>query len=243
MSGKLHVHILTIFPKMFEPFLNESIIKRAQAKKKVVITVHDLRAFTNDKHRKADDRPFGGGPGMVMMAQPFFAAIKRIKGKKKAKVILTSPSGQPFKQKIALRLSKEKNIIILCGHYEGIDERVMKVVDESISIGDYVLTGGELPAMVMVDAIARLIPGVLGKEASLVNESFENNLLEYPQYTRPAKFLGMKVPTVLLSGNHKDIESWRRQEAVKRTKKLRPDLLKISVVKPETPDVDRSIVI
>ncbi len=224
--SSLKIDIVTIFPNMFEPFLNESIIKRAQDKKKVSIKVHDLRDFTKDKHRKVDDRPFGGGPGMVITPQPIFDAVKKIKGKKKAKVILTSPSGRPLTQSLAKKLSKEKNLIILCGHYEGIDERVrQKIVDETISIGDYVLTGGELPAMVISDCVIRLVPGVLGKEESLLNESFENQLLEYPQYTRPADYKGMKVPPVLLSGNHKNIEAWRSQEAIKRTKKLRPDLL------------------
>ena len=212
---------------MFSALTDESIIKRGQEKKKVRIKVHDLRHFTKDKHRKVDDRPFGGGPGMVMTPQPIFDAVKKIKGRTKAKVILTTPSGTPFSQKIARRLAKEKNLIIICGHYEGIDERVrQKIVDECISVGDYVLTGGELPAMIIVDAITRLVPGVLGKEESLESESFDNNLLEYPHYTRPANFQSMKVPAVLLSGNHKDIEAWRHEEAVKRTKKVRPDLLK-----------------
>src|SRR3989344_9251957 len=222
----LTFNILTIFPNMFSALTDESIIKRAQEKKKVAIKVHDLRDYTKGKHRSVDDRPFGGGPGMVMLPEPIFSAIKKIKGRTKAKVILTTPSGKPFSQKIAKNLAKEKNLIILCGHYEGVDERVAALVDESISIGDYVLTGGELPAMVVVDAITRLIPGVLGKEASLESESFENNLLEYPQYTRPADFKGMKVPAVLLSGNHKVIHAWRHQESLKRTKKFRPDLLK-----------------
>jgi tRNA (guanine37-N1)-methyltransferase len=224
--SKLTFNILTIFPKMFSALTDESIIKRAQEKKKVVIKIHDLRTFTKNKHLKVDDRPFGGGPGMVMTPQPIFDAVKKIKGRTKAKVILTTPSGKPFSQKLARQLSKEKNLIILCGHYEGIDERVREtLVDESISIGDYVLTGGELPAMVIVDAVTRLVPGVLGKEESLESESFDNNLLEYPHYTRPADFKGMKVPAILLTGNHKNIEAWRHQEALKRTKKIRPDLL------------------
>lgn len=218
--------VVTIFPKMFEPILNESIMKRAQAKGKVKIRVHDLRNYTEDKHRKVDDKPFGGGPGMVLSAQPIVDAVKKIRGKKKAKVILLCPTGEKLTQKKAKALSKEKNLILICGHYEGVDERVRElVVDESLSIGDYVLTGGELPAMVLIDSVARLIPGVLGREASLEYESFEAKLLEYPQYTRPANFRGTKIPNVLLSGNHKAIEMWRKQESLKRTKKYRPDLI------------------
>ncbi len=223
----LRFDVITIFPNVFSAIFNESIVKRAQEKKKVEIRVHDLRDFTLDKHRKVDDRPFGGGPGMVLSAQPFFDAIKRIKGRRKAHVIYMDPGGKPFAQAQAKQLTKHKNLIIICGHYEGIDERVREcLVDESISIGDYVLTGGEIPAMVVVDAVTRLIPGVLGKEESLVRESFEHNLLEAPTYTRPANFRGLKVPDVLLSGNHLAIQKWQNEEAVKRTKKYRPDLLK-----------------
>lgn len=222
----LRFDIITIFPKMFPAVINESILKRAQEKKKVKILVHDLRDFTVDKHHKVDDRPFGGGPGMVMTPQPIFDAVKKIKGRRKAKVILTCAGGKTLTQKMAKLLSRERNLIIIAGHYEGVDERVREgLVDESISIGDYVLTGGELPAMVIVDAVTRLLPGVLGKEASLEAESFEGGLLEYPQYTRPANFKGKKVPAVLLSGNHKDIEDWRLGQSQKRTKEVRPDLL------------------
>ena len=222
----LKFDIITIFPDMFKPVIGESILKRAQEKKKVVIKIHDLRDFTKDKHRKVDDRPFGGGPGMVMMTQPIFDAIKKIKGRKKAHVILTCAGGATLTQKKAHKLSKQKNIIIICGHYEGVDERVREeLVDESISIGDYVLTGGELPAMILIDSITRLLPGVLGKEESLAFESFGEGLLEYPHYTRPADWNGNKVPKVLLSGNHKDIEAWRQAQARKRTQKHRPDLL------------------
>lgn len=219
--------VITIFPDMFAPILNASIVKRAQAKKKVTIRVHDLRKYTADKHKKVDDRPFGGGPGMVMTPQPFFDAVKKIKGKRRAKVILMSPSGKRLTQKLAHDLSKQKNLVVLCGHYEGVDERVReKLVDESISIGDYVLTGGEIPAMVLVDCLTRLIPGVLGKEASLEDESFESGLLEYPQYTRPANFRGIKVPGVLLSGNHLAIHKWRKEQARRVTRRHRPDLIK-----------------
>ena len=219
--------IVSIFPKVFDPFFNESIIKRAQEKGKVKINVHDLRKYTKDKHKKVDDRPFGGGPGMVLMPQPIFDCVKKVKAKRSAKVILMCPSGKPLNQKLARNLVKEKNLIIICGHYEGIDERVrLKLADESISIGDYVLTGGELPAMVLVDCLVRLIPGVVGREESIVNESFEHHLLDYPQYTRPANFRGIKVPSVLLSGHHQWIEEWRKSQSLTITKKNRPDLLK-----------------
>lgn len=211
---------------MFFPVLDESIIKRAQQKKKVVIKVHDLRDYTRDKHKKVDDRPFGGGPGMVMTPQPIFDAVKKIKGRRIAAVILTCPTGKPLTQKLAKKLTKHKNLIILCGRYEGVDERVRQhIVDESISIGDYVLTGGELPAMVLIDCLTRLVPGVLGKEESLEEESFENGLLDFPQYTRPANFRGIRVPDVLLSGNHLQIQEWRRKQAMAITKENRPDLL------------------
>jgi tRNA (guanine37-N1)-methyltransferase len=225
----MRIDIVTIFPGMFAPVLNESIVKRAQSKNKVKINIHDLREFTQDKHNKVDDRPFGGGSGMVLSAQPIFDAVKSIKKlarAKKSKVILLCPQGKVFKQQAAKMLSKEKHLIFICGHYEGIDERVRElIVDEEISIGDYVLTGGELPAMVVVDAVVRLIPGVLGDKNSLNFESFEGNLLEYPQYTRPANFRGNAVPEVLLCGDHKKIASWQKAEALKRTKTRRPDLL------------------
>jgi tRNA (guanine37-N1)-methyltransferase len=227
----LRFDIITIFPDMFGPVLNGSILKRAQEKKLVEIHVHNLRDYTDDKkHHKVDDRPFGGGPGMVLMPQPLFDAVKAIKGRRKAKVIYTSAAGKPFSQFHAKTLSKAKNLIIICGHYEGIDERVRELlVDEEISVGDYVLTGGEIPAMALVDAITRLVPGVLGKKESLLHESFEGNLLEGPQYTRPADFRGIKVPDVLLSGNHHAIEIWRNSKARALTKKVRPDLLNRSL--------------
>ncbi|MBI3314527.1 MAG: tRNA (guanosine(37)-N1)-methyltransferase TrmD [Candidatus Omnitrophica bacterium] len=219
--------IITIFPDMFEGVLRESILKRAQDKKKVVFHVHDLRKYSADKkHRRVDDRPFGGGPGMVLSPQPLFDAVRKIKGKRSARVILMSPSGKPLTQVHAKRLAQERNLIIICGHYEGIDERVrLALADEEISIGDYVLTGGEVPAMAVADAVTRLVPGVLGKEASLQNESFEDNMLECPHYTRPANFRGAKVPAVLLSGDHEAIKTWRRRQALAKTKKVRPDLL------------------
>ena len=222
----LRFDIITIFPGMFPAVCQESMLKRAQEKKKVTIRIHDLRDYTCDKYRQVDDRPFGGGPGMVMMPEPIFAAVKKIKGRRQAHVILTCAGGVKFTQKKAKEYMREKNIILICGHYEGVDERVrQELVDESVSVGDYVLTGGELPAMIVVDAVTRLIPGVLGKEESLHSESFENNLLEYPQYTRPADFKGRKVPEVLLSGHHRAIENWRQEQSRQRTKDVRPDLL------------------
>jgi tRNA (guanine37-N1)-methyltransferase len=222
----MRIDIITIFPDMFKPVVNESILKIAQKKKKADIRVHDLRDYTTDKHKKVDDRPFGGGPGMVMTPQPIFDAVKKIKGRRKTKVLMTCPTGKKLTQKLAKKLSKQKNLVIICGHYEGIDDRVRtKLVDESISIGDYVLTGGELASMVIVDSVVRLLPGVLGKEESLLDESFEEGLLEYPQYTRPANFRGIKVPNVLLSGNHADVKKWRKEKSLSLTKKNRPDLL------------------
>ncbi|MFC1623772.1 tRNA (guanosine(37)-N1)-methyltransferase TrmD [Candidatus Omnitrophota bacterium] len=228
----MRIDVLTIFPKMFDAVLNESIIKRAREKGLVRINIIDLRSFSKDKHRKVDDKPFGGGPGMVMSAEPFFEAIKHITKKKKAKeketkVILLSPKGKTFDQRSALKLAHYGHIILLCGHYEGIDERVREnLIDEEISIGDFVLTGGELPGMVIIDSVIRLLPGVLGNEDSPSDESFSKNLLEYPQYTRPSDYKGMKVPEILLSGDHEKIENWRKSESLKITKKKRPDLIK-----------------
>jgi tRNA (guanine37-N1)-methyltransferase len=229
---------------MFDPILNESIIKRAQSKGKVKICVHDLRDYTADKHRKVDDRPFGGGAGMVMRPEPIFAAVESlaygvrrntqsvIRKKRVAKVILLTPQGKTLTQGLARNLVKHKHLILICGHYEGVDERVRQhLVDAEVSIGDYVLTGGELPAMVLVDSVVRLVSGVLGDKNSLNFESFEDNLLEYPQYTRPAKFKDMHVPKILLCGDHKKIESWRKKEALKKTAQRRPDLLNFKKTK------------
>lgn len=225
----MRIDIITIFPKMFSAILNESIIKRAQTKAKVKIFVHNLRDFSLDKHRKVDDRPFGGGPGMIMRPEPIFQAVRhissRLKGRIRPRVILLSPQGRRLDQTIGKRLVSYKHLIFICGHYEGIDERIRKyLVNEEISIGDYILTGGELPAMVVIDCIVRLIPGVLGEKKSLYLESFEGNLLEYPQYTRPASYKGMGVPSVLLAGNHAKIEQWRIKQAMKSTRIRRPDL-------------------
>ena len=223
----LKIGIVTIFPNIFKPILNESIIKRAQEKGKVKFEIFDLRDYTDDPHRKVDDRPFGGGPGMVIRPEPVFNVMEEIKKKSlKVKTILLTPQGVKFNQRIARRLSRERYIVLICGRYEGIDERIREaLIDEEISIGDYILTGGEVPALVLIEAIIRLIPGVLGDEESATLDSFENGLLEYPQYTRPANYKGMKVPDVLLSGNHKLIQQWRRKQALKRTKERRPDLM------------------
>ncbi|MCM8780039.1 MAG: tRNA (guanosine(37)-N1)-methyltransferase TrmD [Candidatus Omnitrophica bacterium] len=228
----MNIDVITIFPEMFAPVLGESIIKRAQAKNKVEIKIHNLRDYSRDKHRKVDDRPFGGGAGMVMSPEPIFRAVEAAKKGFRGKglgvrVVLLTPQGKKLDQKNAKRMAKYKHLILVCGHYEGVDERVRKfLVDEEISIGDYVLTGGELPAMVLIDAVVRLIPGVLGEKKSLKSESFEGNLLEYPQYTRPANFRGLKVPEILLTGNHSLIEQWRKTQALRRTRERRPDLLR-----------------
>ena len=214
---------------MFKSVFGESMIKRAKQNKVIDIKVHNLRDWTHDRHRTADDRPFGGGPGMVMKAGPIYGAVEELTGKRKTKttrIIMLTPQGRKFDQGAAKKLSKYKRLILICGHYEGVDERARKIADEEISVGDYILTCGELPAMVLVDAVARLIPGFLGHEDSKVSESFEKGLLEYPQYTRPAVFKRMKVPKILLSGNHKAINEWRENEAIRRTKKRRPDLIK-----------------
>ncbi len=224
----MYIDILTLFPNMFDSVLGESILKRAQAKGFLKVKIHDLRDWTFDNHHSADDKPFGGGPGMVMKVEPVYLALKDIKSSEGsgAKVILLTPQGIKLDQKTVKRFAKEKELILICGHYEGVDERVRSLVDEEISVGDYILTCGELPAMVLIDSVTRLIPGVLGSGDSTASESFENDFLEYPQYTRPAEFKGMKVPDILLSGDHKKIDDWRAKEAVKRTRQRRPDLLR-----------------
>ena len=222
----MRIKVLSLFPKMFDGILNESIIKRAIDDKKVNIDVIDLRSYSKDKHNKVDDTIYGGGAGMLIKCEPVFDAIDDLKTKN-TKVIMLSPDGVKYNQEKAYELSKEKNIILLCGHYEGFDERINTVVDEKISIGDYVLTGGEIPAMAIIDSVTRLLPGVINEESHL-NDSFNNDLLDYPQYTKPQEYRGMKVPDVLLSGNHKKIDEWRREEQIKKTKKQRPDLLKES---------------
>ncbi len=234
----MKIDILTLFPEMFDAVLKSSILGKATEKGILRVGVINIRDFSKDRHRRVDDYPYGGGAGMVMMPQPLYDAIKSVKDKSPdARVVLTSPRGKPFDQEKARLLSKEPHLVIVCGHYEGIDQRIIDtMVDEEISIGDYILTGGELPAMVIVDAVARLLPGAIGSPRSLEQESFTNGLLEYPQYTRPADFLGMKVPEVLLSGNHKRIEEWRRRKAVEITRRIRPDLLAGKGLEPEEPD-------
>ncbi len=221
----MKVDIVTLFPEICRAPLSESMMKRAQECGALDLQIHDLRNWTTDKHRTADDAPFGGGPGMVMKAEPIFAAVETLR-KEGSKVILMSPAGRRFDQAVARELSQEQHLIILCGHYEGVDQRVIDhLVNLELSIGDYVLTNGAVAAAVVVDATVRLLPGVLGDDQSALNDSFNNNLLEGPQYTRPADFRGWKVPDVLLSGNHAEIDAWRKSEALKKTRQNRPDLL------------------
>jgi tRNA (guanine37-N1)-methyltransferase len=222
------IDIVTIFPEMIEAAFAEGVVGRARAAGIVDIRVRDLRDFTDDRHRTVDDVPYGGGPGMVMKAEPFVRAVRAIAAERGAPsaVVLMSPQGQRFDQQTAGRLSRLDRLVVLCGRYEGVDERVVDaVVTEEISIGDYVLTGGELPALVLIDAVARLVPGVVGEATSLVGESFAARWLDHPHYTRPASFEGRDVPAVLLSGHHAEIERWRRRERIRRTRLRRPDLL------------------
>ncbi len=222
----LQIDLLTLFPRMLDGFLAESILGKGIAAGHLAVKVHDLRAWTTDKHRTADDRPFGGGAGMVMKPEPVFAAIEQVQTPGCRRIYLT-PDGAPLSPAIAHRLSQERHLVLLSGHYEGIDQRIRDgVIDEEISIGDYVLTNGTLAAAVLIDALARFIPGVLGEEKSLTHESFTNKLLDFPQYTRPAEFRGMSVPEVLLSGNHAEIEKWRYARQLEKTRQVRPDLLK-----------------
>ena len=221
----MKIDVLTLFPGMFPGPLDESIIKRACESGRLRLGIHDLRDYTHDRHRTVDDRPFGGGPGMLMKPEPLFEAVEALRGEK-TRVILTSPAGRPFRQQIARELAAEEHLLLVCGSYEGFDERVRQgLADDEISIGDYVLTNGALPAMVIIDAVTRLLPGVLGDDESSPDESFSGCLLEYPQYTRPAEFRGMKVPGVLRSGDQAAIEKWRREQATVQTSQRRPDLL------------------
>jgi tRNA (guanine37-N1)-methyltransferase len=224
---KIRFDIVSIFPGMFESPFGDSIIKRACEKGLLDIRFHDLRDYTLNKHRKVDDTPFGGGVGMVMNVEPIARALESIKKEvPKARTILLSPGGRPFDQGKASELSHQESLILICGRYEGVDERVrLHFTDEVISIGDYILTGGELPAMVLVEAVSRLIPGVLGDSASIIEESFSEGMLEYPQYTRPGDYKGFKVPEVLVSGDPKKISAWKKAEALKKTESVRPDLL------------------
>jgi tRNA (guanine37-N1)-methyltransferase len=220
----LQIDVLTLFPRMLDGFLSESILGKGIAAKLLSVNIHDLRQWTIDKHKTADDRPFGGGAGMVMKPEPVFAAIEQIQTSGCRRVYLT-PDGTPLSPEIAQDLSRQNHLIFLSGHYEGIDQRIRdSIIDQEISIGDYVLTNGTLAAAVVIDALARFIPGVLGEEKSLTHESFTGKLLDFPQYTRPAEFRGMSVPDVLLSGDHGKIEKWRQAQRIEKTRQVRPDL-------------------
>ena len=218
----MKIDILSLFPEMYNGPFTESILKRAQAEGKVEITIHNFRDYSLDPHKNVDDTPFGGGSGMVLACQPIFDSINALKTDDSI-VIMMTPSGKVYNQQMAYELSKKKHLIILCGHYEGFDERIRSICDMEISIGDYVLTGGELPSMILVDSIVRLLPGVIDSESSL-NESFNNNLLDYPVYTKPRVYNGMEVPEILLSGDHAKIADYRLKEQIRKTKELRPDL-------------------
>ena len=220
----MKIDILTIFPNMFDNIFNESIIKRAIESNKVKINIIDFREYSKDPHKKVDDTPYGGGAGMVLTPQPIFDCVESLK-KEESKVILLTPDGVQYKQKIAYDLSKEKHLIIICGHYEGFDERIRSLADYEISIGDYVLTGGEIPAMVLVDSIVRLIPGVINEQSHLEDSFNDNYLLDYPTYTKPRVFRNMEVPEVLVSGDHAKIAAWRKEQSIKKTKERRPDLM------------------
>lgn len=229
----MHFHILTLFPEMVTGTLNTSITGRAMEKGLIRVDAVNIRDYSKDKHHHVDDAPYGGGAGMVMQPGPVFDAYEALAARlgKRPRVLYMTPQGRVFNQDIARELAQEEDLVFLCGHYEGIDERVLEmIVTDHISIGDYVLTGGELPAMVMIDCISRLVPGVLSNDESAQIESFHDNLLEYPQYTRPEIYEGLKVPEVLLSGHHKNIDTWRRQESIKRTLERRPDLLEHAVL-------------
>lgn len=224
----MKIDILTLFPEMFDGFKNESIIKRAIESKKVEVNTCNFRDFAKNKHKKVDDTPYGGGAGMVLMCQPIYDAVESLKTDK-SKVIMLSPQGKPYTQKKAYELSKEEHLIFICGHYEGFDERISSLCDEEISIGDYVLTGGELPSMVITDSVVRLLPGVIEEESHEI-DSFNENLLDYPTYTKPRNYKGMKVPEVLLSGDHKKIDEWRKEQRLLVTKEKRPDLLRKKLI-------------
>ncbi len=219
----MKIDVLTLFPEMYMGIINESIIKRAINKEKIIINIHNIRDYSKDPHRNVDDYSFGGGKGMVLMPQPIYDAINSLK-QENSLVIMMTPQGEKYNQNKAYELSKYEHLIILCGHYEGFDERIRSFVDLEISIGDYVLTGGEIPSLVLIDSIVRLVDGVIDEESHKC-DSFNNNLLDYPVYTKPVDFMGMKVPEVLLSGHHENIRKWRLEQSMKRTEKRRPDLL------------------
>ena len=235
----MHIDILTLFPQMFQGMFSLGIFKRAIDQKLVSIGIHNIRDYTHDKHHTVDDYPYGGGAGMVLKPEPIFEAVESIEREPETPIILLTPQGRLFCQKIAEELSKYSHLIFICGHYEGVDERVIEhLATDEISIGDYVLSGGEPAAMVVIDAVIRLLPGVLGSTASLLDDSHVSGLLEYPQYTRPAVYRGWSVPEVLLSGNHAQIASWRREQAIQRTLKRRPELLE----KAELSSAERNLV-
>ena len=224
----MNFFVLTLFPEMILSSISHSIIGRAMKENKISVNTINIRDFSNNKQKHIDDYPYGGGAGMVIQAQPVYDAYNSIDNniKKKSRVLYMTPQGKTFNQKMAIEFSNEENIILLCGHYEGIDERVIEeIVTDEVSIGDFVITGGELASLIIIDSISRLIPGVLGKEESFLDESFSNGFLEYPHYTRPYDFLGKKVPKILLSGHHKNIKLWRREQSIIRTLKKRPDLI------------------
>lgn len=234
----MNYHVLSLFPEQIEQGMSTSIMGRAIEKGFITLEAVNIRDFSVNKHNRVDDYPYGGGAGMVMQAEPVYLAYQSVEERLgfKPRVIYLTPQGHTFTQELAKEFSKEQELVFLCGHYEGIDERVLEeIVTDYVSIGDYVLTGGELPAMVMMDTIARLVPGVLGNEASAQSESFENGLLEYPQYSRPEKWRGRRVPEVLLSGHHANIEAWRREQSVKRTAHYRPDLLERAKIAKKEP--------
>ncbi len=225
----MNFYVLTLFPEMIQDGLNHSIISRAVENDLISLKAINIRDYTLSKHKKVDDYPYGGGAGLVMQAEPIYNAFMSIKDEigENTKVVYMSPKGKVFNQKLASELAKEKDLVILCGHYEGVDQRIIdEIVTDEISIGDYILTGGELSAMVIIDSVSRLLPEVLGKAESFMDESFSNGLLEYPQYTRPQNFMGREVPEVLLSGNHGKINEWRLQQSLALTKERRPDILK-----------------
>lgn len=228
----MKVDIVTIFPDFVNQALSFSIIGRAVSKGLVQAQAHDLRQWTHDAHRTVDDTPYGGGPGMVMKPEPFYEAVEDLTASSRAHVVLLTPVGKTFNQQMAATLATHAHLILLCGHYEGVDERVAALADEQVSIGDFVLTGAELPALVITDAVVRLLPGVLGNEASPLEESF-SYILEYPQYTRPPEYRGLRVPDVLLGGHHEQVRLWRRKEALRRTRDLRPDLLAAADINEE----------
>lgn len=244
----MRVDVITIFPSLFESPLKFGILRIAQEKGLLEIILHDLRDYTHDKHRQVDDTPYGGGVGMVMKPEPFFEAVLNIAQgdleelKRKASIILLTPQGERLNQIKIRELSLKSHLVLLCGRYEGVDERVREqLITDEISIGDYVLSGGELPALVLIEAIARFIPGVLGKKYSIKEETFSQNLLEYPQYTRPAEYKGFKVPDILLSGNHAEIEKWRKYQSLKRTLIKRPDLINEAELSPEYKELYKEI--